>query len=52
MFKDWLQEEMEKRLSRMPDLGFEDEPVDEPKIAVVTFAFNNSEMIKLLTERG
>ena len=34
----------------LPDLGFEDEPVEEVKIAVTTFAYNNGEVIKLLEE--
>ena len=36
----------------LPDLGFEDEPVEEVKIAVTTFAYNNGEVIKLLRKRG
>lgn len=43
---------MEDRLSQLPDLGFEDEPVEEIKIAMTTFAFKNSEVINLLKERG
>ena len=39
---------MEKRLDQMPDLGFEDEPVEHIKIAVTTFAFNNAAIINLL----
>jgi len=39
---------MERRVSLLHDLGYEDEPVEEVKIAVTTFAFNNSEMIDLL----
>jgi len=42
---------MEARLSRMNDLGFEEE--NKPiKVAVTTFAFDNSEVIALLTQRG
>ena len=51
-FRDWLKVEIEKRLDCMPDLGFEDEPVDHVKVAMTTFAFENHEVIKLLTERG
>ena len=51
-FRDWIQHEMEERLDQLPDLGFEDEPVDEVKIAVTTFAFKNAEIINLLKERG
>jgi len=43
---------MESRLSRMPDLGYESEPVTEIKIAIITLAFNNAAMINLLRERG
>lgn len=39
-------------MSQLPDLGFEDEPVEEIKIAMTTFAFKNSEVINLLKERG
>ena len=51
-FRDWITKEMETKLSNMPDLGFEEEPVQEIKIAVTTFAFDNSELILLLKERG
>ena len=43
---------MERRLSLLPDLGFEEEPVEEIKIAVTTFAYNNGEVIHLLRQRG
>ena len=36
----------------MPDLGYEDEPVDHVKIAATMFAYNNAEIIHLLRERG
>ncbi len=36
----------------MPDLGFEDEPLGEVKVALTTFAYNNSDVINLLRERG
>lgn len=36
----------------MPDLGYEEEPVEHVKIAVTTFAYNNAEIIHLLRERG
>ena len=51
-FRDWITMEMERRLSLLPDLGFEDEPVEEIKIAVTTFAYNNGEVVHLLRERG
>ena len=36
----------------MPDLGYEDEPPEKIKIALITFAFDNSSLINLLKERG
>ena len=47
--------EMQKRLAAMPDLGYEDEienEEDKVKVAKVTMAFANSEMIYHLTQRG
>ena len=43
---------MEQRLDMLPDLGYEDEPVQHIKIAVTSFAFKNAEIIHLLKERG
>jgi len=43
---------MSHRLSEMPDLGYEDEPVEKVNIALVIFAFDNSELINLLKLRG
>ena len=45
---------MEKRLTEFPALGLDGPEGDEApvKIAVVTFAFNNSEMISALKKRG
>ena len=51
-FRDWIQHEMEERLDKLPDLGYEDEPVEHVKIAVTAFAFKNAEIIHLLKERG
>ena len=36
----------------MPDLGFEDEPVEHVKVALTTFAFKNADIINLLKKRG
>ena len=36
----------------MPDLGFEDEPIEHIKVALTTFAFKNAKIIELLFERG
>lgn len=43
---------MEERLTNLPDLGYEDPAPERIKIAMITFAFNNSELIKLLRQRG
>lgn len=43
---------MEQRLDRLPDLGYEEDPVEHVKIAVTSFAFKNAEIIHLLKERG
>jgi hypothetical protein len=43
---------MEQRLSKLPDLGYEDEPVEHVKIAITCFAFRNAVLIRLLRERG
>lgn len=51
-FRKWITEGIENRLSQMPDLGFEDEPVTEIKVAVTQFAFDNAELIELLKQRG
>lgn len=39
-------------MDQLPDLGYEDEPVEHVKVAVTTFAFPNSEIINLLVQRG
>lgn len=36
----------------MPDLGYEEEPQEEIKIAQITFAYDNHELITRLKERG
>jgi len=45
---------MEQRLTEFPGLGIDGPEGDEApvKIAVVTFAFDNAEIIKRLTTRG
>ena len=47
-FRDWIQTEMENKVSRIPDLGYEDEPPARIEIAATTFAFENSHLINLL----
>jgi hypothetical protein len=39
---------MSKRLTEFPDLGYEDEAPEKIHIALVSFAFDNSELINLL----
>ena len=51
-FQAWIQREMETRLDRLPDLGYEDERVEHVKVAVTTLAFKNAEIINLLRARG
>jgi hypothetical protein len=36
----------------MPDLGYEDEPVEQIKVATTFLAFSNHELIVLLKKRG
>lgn len=43
---------MEDRLTKLPDLGYEDPAPARIKISMITFAFNNAELIKLLRLRG
>lgn len=49
-FKLYVELEIEKRLSEMPNLGYE--LSDEVKIAQITFAFNNAKVINWLKQRG
>ena len=51
-FRDWIQHEMEQRLDKMPEMGYESEPVEFIKVAMTTFAFKNQEVINLLKARG
>jgi len=51
-FKLYVQLELEKRLSDMPDLGYEEEEQKEIKIAQITFAYDNAELINSLKKRG
>ena len=36
----------------MPDLGYEDEPVEHIKVATTFLAFENAQLIQLLKTRG
>lgn len=51
-FSEWIQNEMEEKLTACPDLGFLDTPPTRVKIAMTALAFNNSEMILMLQRRG
>lgn len=51
-FRNYLQRELEERLTEMPDLGYEDETPERIYISLITFAFDNSELINLLKDRG
>jgi hypothetical protein len=51
-FKLYVQSELERRITDIPDLGFEELPDGEIKIAQITFAFHNSKVINWLKQRG
>lgn len=51
-FRKYLTDKLEDNFSRLPDLGFEDEPVTRVNISMVTFAFDNAQLINLLKQRG
>jgi hypothetical protein len=51
-FRDYLSKEMSKRLTKLPDLGYEDEPPERINISLITFAFDNNELINILRARG
>ena len=41
-FRKYLEHTLENNLSALPDLGYEDEPVQRVNIAMLTFAFDNA----------
>jgi hypothetical protein len=43
---------LEDNLTEMPDLGYEDEPPARIRISMITFAFDNADLINLLKKRG
>lgn len=43
---------MEDRLTKLPDLGYEENPPDRMKISFITFAYDNAKIINLLRQRG
>ena len=49
-FRNWITKEMEKKLTEVPSLGFDE--VKHIKIASTNFAFDNAELIVLLKQRG
>lgn len=51
-FRNYIQNELEERLTNLPDLGYEEEAPERITIAMFTFAFDNSELINLLKKRG
>ena len=51
-FRDYVVKELEDRLTKLPDQGFEDPPPERINIAMITFAFDNSALINLLKQRG
>jgi hypothetical protein len=53
-FRLYVKDEMEQRLTEFPGLGIDGDEGDEApvKIAMVTFAFDNAEIIYNLKRRG
>ncbi|CDW71360.1 UNKNOWN [Stylonychia lemnae] len=51
-FKKYLIKQLEQNFSRLPDLGFEDQKIEHIRISMITFAFDNSDLINLLKKRG
>lgn len=51
-FAVWLQKEVEDKLSQIPDLGYMNKPIQKINVAFVNLAYDNSQVINLLKERG
>lgn len=51
-FRDYIVNELEDRLTKLPDQGYEEEPPERIKISMICFAYDNSELINLLKDRG
>jgi len=51
-FRIWIQNQIELRMSKLPDLGYEEEPVEHIDVAVTSLAYDNAKLIGLLRERG
>ena len=41
-FRDFLKEELEERMTKLPDLGYEEQAPARINIAMITFAFANN----------
>lgn len=50
-FRNYIKEEIQRRLTELPSLGYE-EDVDQIKIASVQLAFDNAALVNLLRKRG
>ena len=51
-FESFLELTLTTRLNKIPPCYYVEEDFRDVRIANITFSFDNSEMIKLLTERG
>ena len=51
-FQGWLQYEMEDRISKMPDLGFDEVEPERIRVAVIQLDCDDGEVINLLKDRG
>ena len=51
-FQGWLKYEMEDRMSKMPDLGFDEVENEKIKVAVIQLDCDDGDVINLLKERG
>ena len=47
-----MRSELEERLTRLPDQGYEDPAPEHITISMITFAYDNAELINLLRQRG
>ena len=51
-FQGWLQYEMEDRMSKMPDLGYDEVETNMCKVAVIQLDCDDGDVINLLKDRG
>jgi len=47
-----MQNQIELRMSELPDLGYEENPIEHIDVAVTTLAYDNAKLINLLRKRG